>query len=555
MKRTETAAFREKDEFIVDLLTVLNELSIDSLLNGVSVKCCNMINASYCIAGLTNDEGGFERVAVYGFTANELARMKLSPVHPVVIRDLASETPLNLTSKKEIAALTAFFPEKFPRIYSLLYLPLTVDGAKRGAMILMNKIGGGGFSDSDMRLMRLAERIVVTGMRSVTSYEKVAAREEEMTHRYDNLALLNELSKISTSRRDDLESLVDTTMDTIMTTLDIDVGEYFYQDAKNGNYRLLYKRGHKLSRSILGFTEVTPGQGLVGEAIAKKTPYVLKADELDVVNGSKATQVRLNYVIILPLLTPDTVIGAICLGTRLLTDPPTMDERFLTSVGSYFSLLIQEFLLLRERNQTAILEERNRIGMDLHDGVIQSIFGVGLSLEHVRITVKDDPEAASERIQEAIQALNATIRDIRSYIMNLKPARLTNENLIQSMRRLANDFYSNTFVPTEFKSEIEDIDRLSPEHVNVFYMVCKETLANIAKHAHAQRVAVRFYENEHDYVLTIKDDGVGFDDRAGRKPTSNGITNMTQRAKSLNGMLLVQSQPNQGTTLSARIPK
>ena len=66
-----------------------------------------------------------------------------------------------------------------------------------------------------------------------------------------------------------------------------------------------------------------------------------------------------------------------------------------------------------------------------------------------------------------IQALNATIRDIRSYIMNLKPARLTNENLIQSMRRLANDFYSNTFVPAEFRSEIEDIDRLSPEHVNV----------------------------------------------------------------------------------------
>ena len=182
MERSGTAAFREEDEFIVDLLTVLNELSIDSLLNGVSVKCCNMINATYCIAGLTNDVGGFERVAVYGFTANELARIKLTPNHPVVIRDLASDTPLNLTSKKEIAALTAFFLEKFPRIYSLLYLPLTVDGTKRGAMILMNKIGGGGFSDSDMRLMRLAERIVVTGMRSVTSYEKVAAREEEMTH-------------------------------------------------------------------------------------------------------------------------------------------------------------------------------------------------------------------------------------------------------------------------------------------------------------------------------------------------------------------------------------
>lgn len=555
MERAETSEKRKEDEFIIDLLSVLNELSFDSLLNSISKKCSKYANASYCICGLTDEVGGFRTLAIQGFTAAELTRMKLSTDNPVVIRDIPTEKTLNLKTKKEVAAISEIFPEKFPMIYSLLYLPLMIDSVKRGAIILMNKIGGGAFGEFDLRLMLLAERIVSVGLRSVRGYEQIASREEELSRRYDNLSLLNELSKISTFRQRSLESLVETVMDTIMTTLDIIVGEYFQLDKKTGKYELIFKRGHIGLNSLLGFAQIEPRLGLVGKAIAEKAPYVLRASELETIHQNKVTPVRLNYVMILPLLTQESVIGAVCLGTRLLTDPPTMDVRFLATVGNYFSLLIQEFLLIQERKQTAILEERNRIGMDLHDGVIQSIFGVGLSLEHIRLTVRDNPDAAAARIGDAIDEINATIRDIRSYIMDLKPARLTNENLIQSLRRLANDFYSNTFVPTEFKSEIEDIDRLSNDHVNTFFMICKETLANISKHAHARNVSVRFYENERDYVLTIKDDGVGFDDQSERKSSSNGITNMRQRAKSLNGMLLIQSQPNAGTTLSARIPK
>lgn len=555
MMHIEDSEFDRNDNFIIDLLTSVSELSVESLLNSISFKCCIYTKAAYSICGLTTEVGGFSRIMTHGFTQTELNRMKLAPTNPAVLRDLALMEPTNFVTRKEISELLPNFPEKFPSLYSVLYLPFTIAGQKRGAMYLFNKIGGKAFDKNDLRLMRLAERIISTGLRGVMTYERIAAREEELSHRYDNLALLNELSKISTFRQSDIEGLVEATMDTIMTMLDIEVGEYFQQNVKSGQYELIYKRGHSAHGSLLGFSEIEPGLGLAGETIANRLPYVLKRDELEIVNGRKATPVQLNYVMILPLLTPDAVIGAVVLGARLMTEPPTLDLPFMTSIGSYFSLLIQEFLLIQERKQTAILEERNRIGMDLHDGVIQSIFGVGLMLEHIRLTVKDEPDASQGRIQDAINALNSTIRDIRSYIMNLKPARLTNENLIQSLRRLANDFYSNTFTATEFASEIEDIDRLSEEHVNTFYMICKETLSNIAKHAHARNVSVRFYENERDYVLTIKDDGVGFDDRADRKETSHGITNMRARAKALNGILLVQSQPQQGTTLSARIPK
>ena len=160
-----------------------------------------------------------------------------------------------------------------------------------------------------------------------------------------------------------------------------------------------------------------------------------------------------------------------------------------------------------------------------------------------------------EKIKIAIDSLNATIRDIRSYIMNLKPARLTNENLVQSLRRLANDFHSNTLVHTEFHPVIEDINNLSEEHVNTFYLICKEALSNITKHAHATKVDITFYEMADRYILEVDDDGAGFDPSSERKTTSHGISNMYSRTKNMDGDIELKSNPGSGTRILAWLPK
>ena len=79
----------------------------------------------------------------------------------------------------------------------------------------------------------------------------------------------------------------------------------------------------------------------------------------------------------------------------------------------------------------AVLEERDRFGMDLHDGIIQSIYAVGLTLEHARLLMTEDPVQSRSRIDQAIKDLNHTIRDIRAYILDLRPRQLNNENLMQ----------------------------------------------------------------------------------------------------------------------------
>ena len=256
------------------------------------------------------------------------------------------------------------------------------------------------------------------------------------------------------------------------------------------------------------------------------------------------------------MISNDGVLGVMCLATKLVKGSEgSINLQFISSIASWIATLIQDLRLTKQQKRIAILEERERIGMDLHDGVIQSIYGVGLTLEHARLLVNQNPEQTTEKIKIAIDALNATIRDIRSYIMNLKPARLTNENLIQSLRRLANDFHSNTLVNTEFHPVIEDINNLSEEHVNTFYLICKEALSNITKHAHATKVDISFYEMADRYILEVDDDGAGFDPSTERKATSHGISNMYSRTKNMDGNIELKSNPGGGTRVLAWLPK
>ncbi|HMN62225.1 MAG TPA: histidine kinase, partial [Anaerolinea sp.] len=99
-----------------------------------------------------------------------------------------------------------------------------------------------------------------------------------------------------------------------------------------------------------------------------------------------------------------------------------------------------------QQRRLAVLEERERIGMDLHDGIIQDIYAVGLTLEHARLLLSDDPGASRQRIDQAIADLNSTIRDIRAYILDLRPRKLHEENLMDGLRRLAAEFRANTLV-------------------------------------------------------------------------------------------------------------
>jgi len=202
----------------------------------------------------------------------------------------------------------------------------------------------------------------------------------------------------------------------------------------------------------------------------------------------------------------------------------------------------------------AVLEERERIGMDLHDGIIQSIYAVGLTLEHSALLLEDDPEAASHRLRYAIDGLNQTIRDIRNYIMDMRPQRMKAHDLSESLRQLVHEFRANTLVEIKLKVEpgIEEV--LDEGTSTALFHIAQEALANAAKHAAASELKVIVERLERDVCLQVCDDGVGFDPDQIDRLLGHGLANMNLRAQAVGGRLEVESRPMQGTTIRALFP-
>jgi signal transduction histidine kinase len=231
-----------------------------------------------------------------------------------------------------------------------------------------------------------------------------------------------------------------------------------------------------------------------------------------------------------------------------------LDVQFLSAIGSWVGAEIENVRLNLNQRRLAVLEERERIGMDLHDGVIQSIYAVGLTLEHARLLLMEDTQQSRQRIEQAIADLNSTIRDIRAYILDLRPRQLHDENLMQGIDRLVHEFRVNTLVDVQMKGPPDGLERLpAPQAVALFH-ICQEALANIAKHARSRRVDVNVWTTADRVLLEVTDDGEGFNIERTRLTIGHGLSNMMTRARNAGGDVEITSELGQGTSILAWLP-
>lgn len=161
-----------------------------------------------------------------------------------------------------------------------------------------------------------------------------------------------------------------------------------------------------------------------------------------------------------PLTSRSEVLGV--LSIALTRDDPLedIDRQLLSSIASWVGTTIENVRLNIQGRRLAVLEERERIGMDLHDGVIQSIYAVGLTLEHARLLLEEEPAQVRTRIDQSIEDLNSTIRDLRAFIMDMRPRQLYEENLMDGLRRLVKEFQVNSLVETSLSGPSEGLENL-----------------------------------------------------------------------------------------------
>jgi len=249
------------------------------------------------------------------------------------------------------------------------------------------------------------------------------------------------------------------------------------------------------------------------------------------------------------------------LGNLYLTDkedgtPFTeADQRLVEMFARHAGIAVQNARLHEQEQRIAILEERQRIGRDLHDGVIQSIYAVGLMLDDALELAPEDPAEASTRIERAIESINLTIRDIRNFIFGLRPEPLDEAGLIDALAAMAEEFRINTMIDIALEVGGPEDFELPADVTAQLLQLAREALSNVARHARAGHAEIHLMANERALELAIIDDGIGFDPAARRGPGHMGLGNMRTRAAELGGELLVESAVGRGSRVAVRVPR
>jgi PAS domain S-box-containing protein len=210
---------------------------------------------------------------------------------------------------------------------------------------------------------------------------------------------------------------------------------------------------------------------------------------------------------------------------------------------------------LEEERNSLTLEvetnrERDRIAMDLHDGIMQDVYAVALGLE-LSLAVAQEGMTGVDGIEKAIVQLNQIIRGIRSFIFDLRPREFSG-SLSDALANLADEFAQNSQIATQ--SNVERGEEPKPGTSMTVYLIAHEALSNVRKHARANRVLVSLSFSDGAGHLAIRDDGTGFDPSVKPPPGHYGIHNMMTRARSIGATLEVESAPGKGTSLRLSFP-
>jgi signal transduction histidine kinase len=234
-------------------------------------------------------------------------------------------------------------------------------------------------------------------------------------------------------------------------------------------------------------------------------------------------------------------------GGSFTADDQDVVERFALHAG----IAIDNARLLAQAQRLAVVEERERIGRDLHDSVIQRLYGLSLSLEDVPDLMVEAPAEARQRVDRAIDALHATIGEIRVFIYDLRPTLPAGGDLRRSLAELADEIERAADTPIDL--DIDDV-RLEVDVASEVVAIAREALSNVARHAAATRAWVALDLRGERVRLVIGDDGRGFEARGRRTRSQHGLSNIRDRATALGGRMRVRSEPGVGTRIIVDLP-
>ncbi|MDX3238103.1 GAF domain-containing sensor histidine kinase [Streptomyces sp. ME03-5709C] len=302
--------------------------------------------------------------------------------------------------------------------------------------------------------------------------------------------------------------------------------------------------------------------GILAAMLHEATPQRLPDVKVDPrFGGWPAAHPDMSDFLGMPVVDGDEILGALFLADkRRATTSPDQgrgfteeDEELLRTLAAHAAIALTNARLYERSRELTIAGERARIAHELHDAVAQKLFSLRLTAQAASALLARDPGRAREELRQVAALAAEAAEELRAVVVELRPAALAEDGLLATLR-----------------SEIDVLDRahsarvsFSHHHVRALpaaqeealLRVAQEALHNALRHADAASVRVRLEGRARGAVLTVRDDGRGFEPSAVRRAGRHlGLVSMRDRADGVGGRLAVDSAPGRGTLIEMEVP-
>jgi len=535
-------------------LELVSDLSLDTVLERIVDMAREQAGARYAALGVVNEEGNLSHFIPVGISALEIEKIGNPPRGKGILGLFRDEKSTIRISNIAFDQRSVGFPKNHPVMSSFLGVPIMSGDQWLGQIYLTDKIDYPEFTDQDERVIETLAAYAAIAITNARLYEDVVDRDKSLQQRNEDLRLINEVAGTLAISLD-VDEILNKTLNLVMVYLSFEAGEMYLREDGDKSLNLVLHRG-EAKETFWTRDSFNIGEGPIGKVaqsadpvahlhLDKNIPYLRNSIIID---GFK-------YIGLFPLVARGDVVGVMTLASKRERKLRLRENNLLAAIGNWAAITIENARLHHQAQRLAILEERERIGMDLHDGIIQSIYGVGLALDYARLAIEDDPIQTKLKIEQSIEALNSTIRDLRSYILDLRPRQFHGENLQLGIKRLVDEFQANSSTRVGYIGPDNGLVDFPASNATALFHICQEALANVAKHSHAEKTEVHLWTAMDRVLLEVSDDGRGFDLRKMSVTLGHGLSNMHFRARKVGGDVEITSYPGEGTTILAWVPR
>lgn len=506
---------------LLDAVTAISsDLDLTSVLTRIVESATSLTGARYGALGVLGPHGGLVEFITTGVDRRTRELIGDLP-HGRGILGVIIDEPSGLRLGDLSAHPSSVgFPPHHPPMTSFLGMPVRIRGTVFGNLYLTEKAGGGAFSDADEALLEELARTAGYVISNARAFALSERRRQWLEASSDLSALLQPPVDVATA----LDQIVSTARGVSGASA---VALWSSLGREQDTVSFAPGADRALAQRVLAETRAGFAASLDGAVVTKRVDGV--------------------PVVVVPLrshLSPVMALAAVTPRDSRLLD--VEDRQLFAGFADQVALSLDRTQALTDRQELALISDRERIARDLHDIVIQRLFATGLQLQGLAAMVGD--AGATERIDAAVGDLDDTIKAIRGTIFELQDRRTG--SLRAAVRDLVKEYVPVLgFTPTVRTSGPLDTavpTELAPQ----LLAVLREAVSNVARHALADDCQVDVTVSADRLELRVADDGVGI---AG-EVSESGLRNARRRADDLGGTLDVSSSGDRGTVLVWRVP-